>query len=118
MVRPVEAASENADKIDVIVKGMLVLPACCVAVQTCCTALLTWYSLGDSVWWQSAWLTSSMYAVSNELAKILDCGVSQEQLSTLLQFLKQGEHPEALVALVNKHRDKHMGQSEYPSWAE
>ena len=55
-------------------------------------------------------------AVSHELAKILDCGLSQEQLSTLLQLVKQGEHPEALAALVNKHRDKDSRHSDLQSW--
>lgn len=57
-----------------------------------------------------------MAAVSHELAKVLDCGLSQGQISTLLQLVRQGEHPEALAALVSKHRDKESRHREHPSW--
>jgi hypothetical protein len=64
----------------------------------------------------TSWLTLHMLtAVSYELAKILDCGLSKEQLEILLRLLKQGEHPEALAALFNKNRDKDTTPTG-PSW--
>jgi len=44
-------------------------------------------------------------AVTHEIGKMLDCGLTQEQTRLLLLLLKNGEHPEALAKAVKRIRN-------------
>lgn len=48
---------------------------------------------------------AAVAAVTHEIGKMLDCGLTQEQTKLLLQLLKNGEHPEALAKAVKTIRD-------------
>jgi hypothetical protein len=46
----------------------------------------------------------------------LDCELDVDELAIMLQLLKNGEHPEAVAALVKKMHERDRTQSGEPTW--